>query len=417
MQDCLTLSGYFDDAAAAACTPELGSLVEPYGNVDNVAVPVLPGCNPLWGASGPKSTCNPPVAGLDISKFKGTDGPYIAEDDERRDFVLPTTPGWKNIACLHDISSISGGVSYTDSSMTINSCQSHCLTAGYQYAATGQQGTAWNCACGTAISDTATVETGMCLTPCPGNSSQLCGGSYIFNVFYAPPGTNNSNPTLRADGSTYIGCYNNPSNSSTGLLGASTYSFQSNSMTTETCISACVQKGTDWALTTSQRWCYCGNDWNYGSGAFVPSSQCTVSCTGNSSEICGDYYKSSVYNITSVTASNTTIPHLAGYQGCYQDTGSHLGMTNNSWTSTTMTQSQCINGCSELGYSYAGCDIFPAYHCFRLTGSSVSLEAINATAASPTPISSPFLPASVKVRAQVARTLPAAVRQRWIFTL
>ncbi|KIR79550.1 transmembrane receptor [Cryptococcus gattii E566] len=363
MQECLTLNNYFDDAAAAACTPELGTLVEPYGNVDNAAVPVLPGCNRLWGASGLKPTCSPPVAGLDVSKFKGNDGPYIAEDDERRDFVLPTTPGWKNIACLHDITSISGGVSYTDSSITTTSCQSHCLTAGYQYAATGQQATVWNCVCGTAISDTATVETDMCLTPCPGNSSQLCGGSYIYNVFYAPPGTTNSNSTnVAPDGSTYVGCYNNPSDVSTGLLGASTYNFQSNSMTTETCISACAQKGTNWALTTSQRWCYCGNDWNYGSGAITSSAQCTVPCTGNSSEICGDYYRSSVYNITSALVGNSSAAHLAGYQGCYQDTGSRLGMTSNSWTSSTMTQSQCINGCSELGYSYAG--IFGGNQCY-----------------------------------------------------
>lgn len=359
MQECRTLNNYFDEAAAAACTAELGTLVEPYGNVDNVAVPVLPGCNPLWGPSGPKPTCNPPVPSLDISKFKGNDGRYIAEDDERRDFVLPTTPGWKNIACLHDITSVSGGVSYIDHSLTVSSCQSHCLIAGYQYAATGQQGTLWHCVCGTAISDTATVETGMCLTACPGDSSQLCGGSYIYNVFYAPPGTTNSDSTnVRADGSKYVGCYRNPSNPSTGLLGASTYRFQSNSMSTEICISACAQKGTNWALTTSQRWCYCGNDWNYGSGAIVPTSQCTVSCNGKPSEVCGDYYKSSVYDITSVKVSPSTAIHLAGYQGCYEDTGSRLGMTKNSWMSTTMTQSQCINGCSELGYSYAGCVIF-----------------------------------------------------------
>ena len=129
-------------------------------------------------------------------------------------------------------------------------------------------------------------------------------------------------------------------------------------MSTEICISACAQKGTNWALTTSQRWCYCGNGWNYGSGAIVPTSQCTVSCNGKPSEVCGDYYKSSVYDITSVKVSPSTAVHLAGYQGCYEDTGSRLGMTKNSWMSTTMTQSQCINGCSELGYSYAGCVIF-----------------------------------------------------------
>ncbi|OWZ63094.1 hypothetical protein AYX15_04854 [Cryptococcus neoformans] len=376
MEECLTLNNYFDDAAARACTPELGTPAEPYGNNDKVPVPVLPGCNPLWGASGPKPTCNPPVPRLDLSKFKGRDGQYIAEDDERRDFVLPTTPGWKNIACLHDISSISGGVSYIDASITVSSCQSHCLTAGYRYAATGQQGTTWHCVCGTGISDTATVETGMCLIACPGDPSQLCGGSYIYNIFYAPPGTINTDSTnVRADGSKYVGCYKNPSNPSTGLLGASTYSFQSNAMTTEICISACAQKGTNWALTTRGRWCYCGNDWNYGSSPIVPNSQCNVPCNGKSSEVCGDHYRSSVYDITSVKVELSTAVHLAGHQGCYEDTGSRLGMTKSSWTSTTMTQWQCINGCSELGHAYAGIFRGNQCHCGNPNSNLVSLPA------------------------------------------
>ncbi|WVQ85831.1 hypothetical protein IAT38_007999 [Cryptococcus sp. DSM 104549] len=352
MSDCKTLNAYFDDAAAQACKPEKGTLVEPTGNADLVPIKALPGCNPLW-SSGSKPTCSPAVAGLDVSAFKGTDGAYTADAADRKNFVLPTTPGWKQVACLHDISSLSGGVSYTDASLTIDSCQRNCLAAGYNYAGTGQQGTAWNCVCGSSISTTATVETGMCTTKCPGNSTQLCGGSYIFNIFYAPPGTT-STSTPRADGSAYIGCYSNPSTASNGLLGSSTYNFQSESMTTEVCIDACVGKSAKWALTTSQKYCYCGTAFNFGSGALVADSQCTTKCSGNSSEICGDYYKSSLYNITAVAANNATGNHPVGYQGCFQDKSGHLGLTNNSWASTAMTPQQCINGCSELGQTYAG---------------------------------------------------------------
>ncbi|WRT70456.1 uncharacterized protein IL334_007454 [Kwoniella shivajii] len=360
MGECPVLNAYFDDAKAQACKPERGELQESFGNLDNVPIPRLPGCNPLWGASGAKPGCNPAIAGLDVSSMTGSDGPYVASAADNKQFKLPTTPGWTNIACLKDISSVTGGVSYTDSAMTVESCQSSCLAAGYQYAGTGQVG-AWNCVCGNAIRSTASVYPGMCTTPCPGNSKQQCGGSYIFNVWYAANGTAQNSTTL-ADGSQYLGCYNNPSTASNGLLGSSTYNFQSGSMTTETCIAACHNMKTNWALTTSAKWCYCGNDWNFGTGAIVPSSYCTVACTGNSTEKCGDYYRSSLYNISEANVEKSSVYHPTGWQGCYQDLSGHLALTNNSWSGTITPQS-CINGCSELGYTYAGVENGKTCYC------------------------------------------------------
>ncbi|ODN82718.1 hypothetical protein L202_01005 [Cryptococcus amylolentus CBS 6039] len=354
MDECLTLYASFDASAQASCTPEKGTLTEPIlGNADLVTIPRLPECNPIWGSSGSKPTCSPAVAGIDVSSFKGTDGAYTASTAERRDYVAPTTPGWHTIACLADISSLTGGVSYTDSSMTQESCQSTCLTAGYQYAATGQQGSTWNCKCGTGINSNAQVKPGMCTVACPGNSAELCGGSYLYNIYYAPNGTTSSTNSTRSDGSSYLGCYSNPSPTTAGLLGQSTYNFSSNSMTTEVCIQACAGQGAKWAATNSQKNCFCGTSLTYGTGTFVNDNQCTTKCSGNSSEICGDYYKDSVYDISQVTGA-AVAGYAAGYQGCYTDSGSHLGLTANSWTLSSMSVNQCINGCSELGYGYAG---------------------------------------------------------------
>ncbi|WWC65393.1 uncharacterized protein I303_108011 [Kwoniella dejecticola CBS 10117] len=361
MDSCPVLNAYMDDAKAAACKPERGELQESFGNVDNVPVSRLPGCNPLWGASGSKPGCNPAIAGLDVSKFTGSDGSYVASAADNKQFKLPTTPGWTNIACLKDITSLTGGVSYTDSAMTVESCQQSCLAAGYNYAGTGQVG-AWNCVCGTAVRSTASVYPGMCSTPCPGNSKEKCGGSYIFNIWYAGPGTTQNSTQVFEDGSQYIGCYNNPSTASQGLIGASTYNFQSNSMTTETCLAACHNLKTNWALTTSAKWCYCGNDWNFGTGSIVPSSYCTVGCTGNSTQKCGDYYRSSLYNITDADIAKSSVYHPAGWQGCYQDLSGKLALTANSWSGTVTPQS-CINGCSELGYAYAGVENGKSCYC------------------------------------------------------
>ncbi|OCF41274.1 hypothetical protein I317_04932 [Kwoniella heveanensis CBS 569] len=352
MTNCPAFDQYMDDNAAKNCQFERGQLTETFGNADNVPIPRLPGCNPEWGTDATKPGCSPAIAGLDVSKFTGTDGSYVARAADNKQFKLPTTPGWTNIACLKEVTSITGGVAYTDAKMTVESCTASCLAAGYNYAGMGQVG-AWNCVCGTGIRSSASTVPGVCTTPCPGNSAQQCGGSYIFNIWYAPPGTQQNQTTL-ADGSHYVGCYNNPSTASNGLIGAATYSFQSNSMTTEVCLQACHNMKTNWALTTSAKWCYCGNDWKFGSGALVPASYCTVPCTGNSSQACGDYYRSSVYNITDADIEHSSVYHPAGWQGCYQDLSGRVGLTNNSWTSTAATPQMCIDGCSELGYKYAG---------------------------------------------------------------
>ncbi|WVQ72060.1 hypothetical protein IAR50_001604 [Cryptococcus sp. DSM 104548] len=372
MSDCPTLYKHFDATAAAACTPEKGVLTEPTGNAANIAIDALPGCNPLW-SSGTKPTCSPAVAGLDVSAFTGTDGSLIAATEDQKIFVFPTEPGFKNIACLHDISSIVGGTSYTDATLTVESCTAHCLASGYQFAGTGQEGTGWNCVCGTGISSSALVQPGMCTTPCPGNSTESCGGSYIFNIWYAPNGTIADIGKDRDDGSKYLGCYNDPSTVSDGLLGKATYSFSSNTMTTEVCIEACAQLGTNWAATLSAKNCYCGNDYYYGTGALTPTKYCTVACAGNSSEYCGDYYKSSLYNITAVEVTNSTSGYMTGYQGCYQDKSGHLALTNNSWTSTAMTAAQCVNGCSELGYSHAGVEAGNTCYCGNTVSTTVTV--------------------------------------------
>lgn len=99
----------------------------------------------------------------------------------------------------------------------------------------------------------------------------------------------------------------------------------------EICISVCVQKGINWVFIISQRWCYCGNGWNYGFGVIVFIFQCIVLCNGKFSEVCGDYYKFLVYDIIFVKVSFFIVVYFVGYQGCYEDIGSCFGMMKNSW--------------------------------------------------------------------------------------
>lgn len=80
-----------------------------------------------------------------------------------------------------------------------------------------------------------------------------------------------------------------------------------------------------------------------------------------------------MYNITGVQAAKASDSHLTGYQGCYEDKSGHLALTNNSWTSTSLTPLTCINGCSELGYSYAAVEGGNTCYCGSKVSSTVTV--------------------------------------------
>jgi hypothetical protein len=169
----------------------------------------------------------------------------------------------------------------------------------------------------------------------------------------------------------------NPSSLSQGLVGAATYSFPSETMTTEVCIAACQQKNANWAMTASTYQCYCGNNLanSIGPGYYVTENQCTLSCGGNSTQTCGDYYRYSVYDLSKAPslAKNTTHPlgwmgkftarltmtsgmisdrsSRLARSGCFKEgTGGQNALDATDWSSSTLTPQTCMNDCSELGY-------------------------------------------------------------------
>jgi hypothetical protein len=138
MDDCQTMFQKYDNNRMRNCKPERGQLNETFGNDDLRPIASLPRCNPLWGATGPKPTCNPNPPGLDVTPFKGTDGSYVAVASQRRDLTLPTTAGWKEIGCVSgNANSFIDAVSFIDSQLTQNRCKDACLNTGYNYAAVG----------------------------------------------------------------------------------------------------------------------------------------------------------------------------------------------------------------------------------------------------------------------------------------
>ncbi len=111
--------------------------------------------------------------------------------------------------------------------------------------------------------------------PIPGFVSQIDGQTLSFT------------PTTASPVGTSLGCY--ADNGNRVLNG---YSYSSNSMTVEGCVTACGSQGYTYAGVQSGTQCFCGNGVYSTLGA---STACTSTCGGNSGETCGGSYANNVY--------------------------------------------------------------------------------------------------------------------------
>jgi hypothetical protein len=357
IEKCPVFAPYYDFAGsrASVCKPERGVALEGPQIVDNVPIPQLPGCSPLWNGQGTKPACPSGDFTPDISGQMGDDGPYIANPTQNK--VLPTTPGWKDIGCIREAPGLmlNDITEFYDDSISQTSCANTCLKNGFSYAAVGlTQGKWWKCLCGTGVVDQAQLWPNMCNSPCPGNSSQVCGGDFSgYTLLYAPKGTTNT-----ASNSSYLGCYQNPSPASTGLEGKATYSFTtSTTMTQEMCFQACADRGLGWAAIRYGSSCFCGADnaFDLGAGKYVSDATCNVNCTGNKAEVCGYYQGSSVFNVTDLGYKKKDAGMPAGYQGCF-NLPSGKGVKDYTYWDNSLIPERCTLGCLELGYQYAEVD-------------------------------------------------------------
>ena len=356
IEQCPIMAPYYDYQASRSsnCKPEKGVMLEGPQINDNVPIPQLPGCSPLWDGTGSKPACPAGDFQPDISRKTGSDGPYTA--NPTRNFVLPTTPGWKDIGCIREsYTMLKGLTEFYDQSISQTTCENTCLKNGFNYAAVGlTQGKYWKCLCGTGVEEQAQLWPQMCNSPCPGNSSQVCGGDFSgYSVFYAPPGT-----TQQSGNSSYLGCYQNPSTASQGLEGKATYTFSTNTMMTqEICFQACADRGLGWAAIRSGQNCFCGadKDFNLGTGKYVSDATCNMNCTGDKTQVCGFWTGSSVFNVTALGYTKKDLGMPAGYQGCY-NLPSGKAVNDFTYWDNALVPERCTLGCLELGYQYAEVD-------------------------------------------------------------
>jgi hypothetical protein len=358
--ECPVLNEYFNINAAKACKPARGQLMEPFPQGDGNIVPKLPGCNPLWGATGAKPGCAIPVPALDISAHKTTAGSDILPVSQQRNTSIPDTKGWHNIGCYHD-QAMTPALAFVDPKLTPERCQDACQRNGYNYAAVSTIGGVARCICDNKLNTNAGIQLTGCKVPCP-SGDKTCGGKslrtaritahrssppgeYKLDTYYQParfivPDTYSSD----------LGCYKLPYDwASDNIIKGATYTLIDKAMTREKCSSTCSAKNATYSAIRDNT-CYCGVNLKTGSGYYAPAETCTRPCAGNSSQICGDYFSLSVFNLKPLPKPMDTVE----YRGCVTDGAPRiLGST---WVHsyTTMTPEYCADVARKAGKKVFG---------------------------------------------------------------
>lgn len=164
-------------------------------------------------------------------------------------------------------------------------------------------------------------------------------------------------PLVRRDTETwaYQGCYQDSVNKRT-LTYSSNRDFEI--QTVETCTAWCA----------SNKFSYCGLE--YGSECYgdyrLPQStvqaegaDCSMPCAGNSSQVCGNGNRLSVYTNNVSTSGPITNPGSDSWNfvACYTDAAGSRTLTTAQGVGSgpsAMTVAQCLSACGSSGYKYAG---------------------------------------------------------------
>ncbi|KAJ7612255.1 glycosyl hydrolase family 71-domain-containing protein [Roridomyces roridus] len=274
------------------------------------------------------------------------------------------------LGCYPDNSSprtLNNGIHTSTSGVA--SCLATCKNAGYPYAGVQYGSECW-CS-STLTSGVKPVSEGDCNMSCSGGTG-TCGGYYRVNVYYAAdeltgttttstttsPTTTSTTTTSTTTASTTaaatstptwtsLGCY--VDNGSPRTLNNGMH-ITSGSLTTASCLATCANAGYLYGGTEYGSECWCASSLTSGVSS-APSGDCNMGCSGKSSEMCGGYYRISVYKASSVVPP----PALTWSSlGCYQDQSSQRTLGATSFSSGAQTVEGCQASCAASGYRYAG---------------------------------------------------------------
>ncbi|KAJ7721547.1 glycoside hydrolase superfamily [Mycena maculata] len=296
------------------------------------------------------------------------------------------TSGWTlTQACAVDTSSrVLQGYSVTTSSLTPALCQSTCASQGFTIAGVeyGSQ-----CYCGNSLvgGTPTSASTSDCNTPCAGDPSSLCGGSWRIQVYTAPTATTTATTTSV----TTTAATSAPASTSTGWVLSNAcavdtsarvlqgYSVTTSSLTPALCQSTCASQGFTMAGVEYGLQCYCGNSLVGGNPTSASASDCNTPCAGDSSSLCGGSWRIQIYTAptatttattTSATTTATTSAPASTSTGwvlsnaCVVDTAARV-LQGYSVTASSLTPALCQTTCASQGFAVAGVEYGSQCYC------------------------------------------------------
>jgi len=383
-------------------------------------LPKLPGCNQVtFGpqpATAAQTSCNSSVVPPSVNPF--------TELTLSQAPVLPIVGNVYNSKWIFMGSAaepsgkraLGGASSIGNSSMTIESCMAFCAWQGYPLAGVEF---GYDCYCdytlSTATSYNATYSTIYNTMVCAGNQSEYCGGPNEVMVYnntaYQPPFPSVIGQTL--GNAEFLGC----ASEGNGIRALGSLSTSSNSMTIQACATYCSSYLLFGVEYSSQ--CYCAN--SLAASSVLNVTGCTMSCSGNSSQICGgpsrlNLFQNLAYKVPSgsptptVGGGSTSTPSLLPlvanstnitengityhYVGCANEYPATAGraLGGASLTANSMTNEQCTAFCAVNNYLYAGTEYSNECYCgnsFK-PGSFLNSTDCTMTCAGSSTSSSPF---------------------------
>ncbi|SJL08884.1 related to glyoxal oxidase precursor [Armillaria ostoyae] len=298
----------------------------------------------------------------------------------RRQSIPTDLPAnWTSLGCFTDtqgtrtlsLSSFTSG-----DNMTVPNCIDFCGDGGFIYAGVEYS---QECYCGNNIEAEDTNATATdCNMACTGNTLQLCGGPNRMNVFWSgatPPAPPAIVPSV--GDWTSLGCY------SDNVDGQRTFTVGLDvaDVTIEKCTSACFTSGYQFAGTEYSTQCFCGSSIANG-GALTASSDCTMTCAGNSSQFCGGPNRLNAYNYTGTNlppinnaggggggGPTTVFPVLSdlpqgwSYNACWVDNAHGRIFETEIGVNTNQTVQSCIASCIAQNFTVAGMEFGQECYC------------------------------------------------------
>ena len=136
--------------------------------------------------------------------------------------------------------------------------------------------------------------------------------------------------------------------------------YDASRMTTASCAAFCSSYaffGTEYSGE-----CYCGNTLSSQS-INATSSECSMPCSGDSSEMCGGPARLSYYQNTKYTPPSVSSYSGYTYQGCYTDSVSARSLPTLRTTNGALTTQSCAQTCLQGNYKYMGTEYYSECYC------------------------------------------------------